>query len=480
MLKHLIIILLYINVVSNSVICVFSMLAQLVEETMNSINESSGERYDWRKTHEPERPYLHQYHLTLVDKIFLCRKPNPEKGAQVNVICTFARALERIRKVDNMTRGIPKIMYLVGWQFEGHDSKYPAWSEVNKHLKRPEDKTALDSLRWLIREARNYHTTVSLHINMNDAYENSPLWQVYKEKGIIAGKGGVWDGEQSYLISHTRELDSGLAQKRIDGLLDMLPLKEAGTVHIDAFWIVDDDREAELAAMRKIVRYWRDKGVDVTTEGIVQPDLDNGLMGLVPMVWHINSAGWNRGDEFTEADYMEIPASLFCGGEDHSHRSLLFGTNMIGEGIPNDQIHNYLPGFCLKTLPWQYLNRHERLQLIQEGEVNEVRFSDNLTSRVVQGKTLIKHGDVIIRDGNDVFVPALWKEDREIIAFSANGYSQRRWKLPSSFHALNSLYVHEITVDGLRFLQEVPIINGDVTMSLGQNQAVSLLPARKA
>jgi len=242
---------------------------------------------------------------------------------------------------------------------------------------------------------------------------------------------------------------------------------------------VDDDREAELAAMRKIVRYWRDKGVDVTTEGIVQPDFDNGLMGLVPMVWHINSAGWNRGDEFTEADYMEIPASLFCGGEDHSHRALLFGTNMIGEGIPNDQIHNYLPGFCLKTLPWQYLNRHERQQLVQEGEVEEVRFSDNLTSRVIQGKTLIKHGDVIIRDGNDVFVPALWNEDREIIAFSANGYSQRRWKLPSSFHTLNSVYIHEITIDGLRFLQEVPIVNGTVTMSLGQNQAVSLLPRRK-
>ena len=111
------------------------------------------------------------------------------------------------------------------------------------------------------------------------------------------------------------------------------------------------DREAELAAMRKIVRYWRDKGVDVTTEGIVQPDFDNGLMGLVPMVWHINLAGWNKGDEFTEADYMEIPASLFCGGEDHSHRALLFGTNMSGEGIPNDQIHEYLPRFCLKTLP---------------------------------------------------------------------------------------------------------------------------------
>ena len=452
------------------------MLAELMEEDMDSIHRSSGGRYDWRKTGEPERPYRHQYHLSLIDKIFLCRKPNPDEGTQVDVRCTFAQALERIRMIDNLTRGIPKIMYLVGWQFEGHDSKYPAWSAINEHLKRPEDETALDSLRWLMREAHKYHTTVSLHINMNDAYENSPLWQQYKEMGVITGKGGIWDGEQSYLISHTRELSSGLAQKRIDGLLDMLPLREAGTVHIDAFWMVDHDKEAELAAMRKIVRYWRDKGVDVTTEGIALPDLDNGLIGLVPMVWHINMAGWNRGDEFAETDYMDIPASLFCGGEDHSCRSLLFGANMIGEDISNDQIHSYLPRFCLKTLPWQYLNHHQRQQLVQEGEVQEVRFSGNLTSSIIQGKPLIKHGNMIIRHGNDVFVPALWKTDMEIIAFSADGYSQRKWDLPSSFHVLDSLYMHDITADCLRFLQETPVVNGTVSISLGQNQAVSLLP----
>ena len=53
-----------------------------------------------------------------------------------------------------------------------------------------------------MREACRYNTTVSLHINMNDAYENSPLWHDYEEMGVITGKGGIWDGEQSYLISH--------------------------------------------------------------------------------------------------------------------------------------------------------------------------------------------------------------------------------------------------------------------------------------
>ena len=49
-----------------------------------------------------------------------------------------------------------------------------------------QDATALKSLRWLIREAKQYNTTVSLHINMTDAYEESPLWDEYVAKDCFA------------------------------------------------------------------------------------------------------------------------------------------------------------------------------------------------------------------------------------------------------------------------------------------------------
>ena len=58
--------------------------------------------------------------------------------------------------------------------------------EVNHRLKRPQDATAPESLKWLMREVRKHHTAVSLHINALDAYEDSPLWQEYLEKDIIA------------------------------------------------------------------------------------------------------------------------------------------------------------------------------------------------------------------------------------------------------------------------------------------------------
>ena len=102
------------------------------------------------------------------------------------VVLDFVQALEIIRKIDNLTLGIPKIIYLVGWQYNGHDSKYPAWGEVNPELKRPQDKTALESMKWLMSEAFKYNTTVSVHINMFDAYDDSPLWDIYIKNDIIA------------------------------------------------------------------------------------------------------------------------------------------------------------------------------------------------------------------------------------------------------------------------------------------------------
>ena len=83
----------------------------------------------------------------------------PVQKGGTKIINTFENALEIIRKADNLSLGVPKIIYLVGWQYNGHDDKYPAFFEVNKELKRPQDKDARASLIWLMTEARKYHTT---------------------------------------------------------------------------------------------------------------------------------------------------------------------------------------------------------------------------------------------------------------------------------------------------------------------------------
>src|SRR2546427_9324255 len=96
--------------------------------------QPSGEYYDWRKSGQPERPWFHKYDQSLVMKIFLAERT--DEGRACKVYLTFEQALEVIERLDRITCGAPKIVYLVGWQYNGHDSKYPAWGGVNHRLKR--------------------------------------------------------------------------------------------------------------------------------------------------------------------------------------------------------------------------------------------------------------------------------------------------------------------------------------------------------
>jgi len=399
--------------------------------------EPSGEYYDWTITGKPERPWLLPYHQMLVYKVMNCIKD--AQGNMKEVYLTFEQTLDAVRKMYNMTCGIPQVLYLTGWQYEGHDSKYPSWAEVNRHLKRPENKTALESLRWLMREATKYNALVSLHINMFDAYPESPLWDLYVEKDIIAkdkeGKvipGKEWSGMASYQISYTQEWKLGLAQKRIDGLLDMLPeLKESKTIHIDAFLGVRPadqqglispylgyTKEQEAATQRKIYRYWRDRGIDVTSEWVIGLRTDR-FVGLQPWAWH-------QGDKVED-----LPDDLYCASPIQLElRAIL--ENPAG----------LLEQFCRKVLPWYYKNN----------------------------KTSAK-GNQRMCDGDDICMPALWKE-MTIIAYSKAGYESKTWELPPDWHDVEKVRLARITLEGPEPVGELPVTDGKIALGMSEEEAL--------
>lgn len=86
--------------------------------------------------------YNYDYSKCMVMKLGMA-VPDLKNEGKSEVRLTFEQALEYIKKIDNITQNITKIYYLVGWQYLGHDDKYPDFFEVNEALKRKEDKTAL-------------------------------------------------------------------------------------------------------------------------------------------------------------------------------------------------------------------------------------------------------------------------------------------------------------------------------------------------
>ena len=403
--------------------------------------------YDWTITCQPERPYMHAYHQTLVMKIALADK---RPGGGCRVVLTFAEALEVIRRLDHITCGIPKIIYLVGWQYNGHDSNYPAWDKVNERLQRPCDATATDSLKWLMAEAFKYNTTVSLHVCMIDASEESSLWQTYLDHDIIAKdkkgnplKGEVFGGwigtdTQSYQISYAREWETGYTQKRIDGLLDMLPIRRAATIHIDAFHSMApgrDDQDTispylgypigrEIQTQRMIFRYFRDRGVDVTAEGGSYWLRRDPFVGLQPMAWHFHGIDG-------------CPVHLYCG------------TPMHAEGdIRNDPdfLNGLIGQFCLKVVPWYYANNSTR-----EKAGNPINASET------------------------IFMPALWAE-RAVVAYSRKGASRADWKLPPGWDEVKQVRLQEISVNGLSDIGTEIVTAGRLAMDMPPMLATWITP----
>ncbi len=449
-------------------------------------------------------PFYRDYHQTLVLKLFLGMEGEPvERLAKEplfqrkhDVICTFEEALEVIRNTDNLTRGIPKIVYLVGWQKGGHDHGYPAWSQVNPRLKRAQDVDATQSLRWLIREGRKFNTTVSLHINMVDAYKQSPLWDEYVAKDCFAREssgelrvgGAAMKGEEIYNVVYPKEWEAGLAQRRIDGLIRLLPeLKEGHTIHVDVFIAQRENGQAispwhakpenggltpdkYVETQRKIFKYWRERGFDVTGEGIfwAHPP-GEGFTGLQSMSW------WYPSDFSYQ---MQIPEYLMARGRTHrdGDGDFRFASSMHGEEIyqkDKDNLPGFLGMFCRTTLPWYYLSRLERSTF----ENNALQYSGGVVARTEAGTNIIRKGAFVLRENDNLFVPALWRQ-REVIAYSKTGYQEKPWELPADWSSVKKVDLYKITMAGCVLLKSgVTVANSKLVLSLGADEAVSIVPA---
>jgi Endo-alpha-N-acetylgalactosaminidase len=440
------------------------------------------------------RPFFREYHQTLTLKLFLGQRGLILEGRDATILVNFEEALAIIKKVDVLTLGIPKIIYLVGWQEGGHDWNYPDWSQVNSALKLPAHQSALQSLRWLINEARRYNTTVSLHINMFDAYQSSPLWHEYLQKDVIArdADGTLFDrnetfhGEKVYCISYTREWREGLAQRRIDQLLDLIPeLVDGHTIHIDAFhsnwqgqpispWHTKPENggiteQFEVETQRLIFKRWQARGLDVTGEAITFFRSDP-FIGLQPMAWW-----YDAGQKFR----LKIPESLYTMGRStrQGEGDPRFGESMHGEDLflhDKEQLSGFLGTFCRTTLVWYTLNRLERIELSQE----RLYYSDGVVAGNFDGTEMIRRGEFILRWNDDVFVPILWHEGRnkKIMAYSRHGYVGRRWRLPDDWRDVGSVDVYSINLEGYPLLgKHISVTDNQMELSLDPDQAVFIV-----
>ena len=441
--------------------------------------------------------YWNDYTQSFVTKIFLKAKTRPQ------VSTTMDQARDIIRRTWEVSGGIHQIIYLVGWQYDGHDSKYPSWDRVGDQCKSSWSDDPLTSLRMLMREVREkYNCDLSLHLNMTDAHEDSPHWQFYVDNKLLCydknGKSPVVGGAYKWhSISLAKEWRAGVSQKRIDALLAMIPeLKDSRSVHIDAFYAhaspldgltIEDDKNA----IKAITDYWHKRGIDVTGEFLTSLD----MVGYFPMVYHFN---------LDESQRLRFPVEVLAPGDDvwnvrkerdyYGSRKPIHGPvhtspasgclyeEAWGRGCFCDMGAGHLGRGALlgplfrNTFLFTWYNHHPLKRHVvtatdytverEGGVVANVRLSDSRLTVTENGRTVV--------DGGDYFLDETWGGG-VILAYSTTGCN-RDFSLPQGWADCTALV-------GTSFPSGKPItlpVSGKkVHLTLARNESLVLKRLRQ-
>lgn len=450
--------------------------------------------------------FNYDYSKILWMKMFLA-KPDFENNTS-EVLINFEQASEIIKRIDNITQGIEKIIYLVGWQGLGHDDLYPEMNVINPYLKRECDATAKDSLLWLIAEAKKCNTVISYHGNVADAYKASPTHEEFvKESAVLKHPDGtpavieIFNGRDAYKTSYKQFWESGLFKKIIDDFCEAVPVKEAGTVHLDNFCIAENmfprtDVEQQNEARNKMLDYVMSLGIDVTSEytyrelllradaekhpvrkyyAQYQDNLPVGdwrdaplhTLGRIPAVWWMSN--------MTIDDCINIQPEEFSGYLNDSVLKTVFYGTMHGEDIwMNNGIDSevwvplFIREFCTHHIPYIYLNRYKRLSY-KEDDGNYIVTFDGGVESTGRIKTITRNG-IVLKNGNDVILP-LTQDDMTFVAYSENG-KDGEWNIPDA--PFSKAAVYNITEYGNEYIGDVTVTDKKILLSLSAGQAVAV------
>jgi len=361
-------------------------------------------------------------------KIYCCEPGGP-------VTTTFAQAEEIIERVHRYTDGLPQIAYLVGWQYDGHDTGYPSIDKVNGKLGTREELWQLHR-----RAKEQLNTTLSYHINLDDSYPNHPGWDesvIGRDRDGSLMRWEEFHGEQSYHITHTKDVESGKVFDRLNAMMREVPVE--GSIHIDAFrdmnWSWEPDGfigpiEELECGVKPIVEFFRSRGIDVTIEsmdsqgaewcGIVSGILHVGRPIDLPQLRHGKMLYGGRG----------WPPSLWNWGLGSSINWDVVYTEDGKDFYASGAWEQLLDGIYLGTLLYHFYLEREMTAAHIDDESARLVFSDGAETFVKRdsSRLLVTLGDVVIADNYDRFIP----RGNSIYAYSRDG-SHKSWVLPPQF-----------------------------------------------
>ena len=407
---------------------------------------------------------------------------NAEKDR--GVLTTFKETLEIIRQIHHVTGGVPQIAYLIGWQFDGHDTGYPSLNRVNPKLAENPER-AEEELRELVRRAKEeYDCIVSYHINLDDAYVDAPDWDPAILSRDPDGADRLWldtPKQRAYHICHTKDVESGQVFRRIDDFLKAVPVER--TVQVDAFRNTNASWEADgsyigpleelVCGMKPILSYFRDRGIDVSTEGLNGMPIEDS--GVFSAYWHYSPSLLYHG-KIVGGGSVDMNAVAWGKGASFDSDVLYRGepTRLLGEQfLANDfesKWDQVVDIIYLGSMLYQFYLEREMAEWREDGRRIYIRYSDGATVVIdkAEERLTVRWGRVTVASDGERFVPI---GDR-IYSYSQGG-SDREWTLPEDWRSA-SFAAYRMSGEGRELTAEYPAGTESVRLRLEPHVPVIL------
>lgn len=377
---------------------------------------------------------------------------------------TLDDALDIIKHINRLTGGARQIVYLVGWQHNGHDTGYPDTAVFNERV------GSVERFKKLIQEAKQLNAIVSVHDNYHDAYAKSPSW----DDNIIArnsdgelAKGGIWNGGQAFIISPTAYLQK--AQERARKTISMLGIEK--TIHLDV--LTDDPdridynpaspagRQKNVSAKLALISTFNQQGVDVTSEILTSP-----FVGRMSHFWLVENRPFTyySAEESIPLVPMIFHGKVTAGGGNHSGEDmlnlLLHGWTFSADFSSTTKDQEILDDYYLVTLPWSSLATLEISGYDKNGSVERVNYAKGTYVEIDRSKgsyTVVKDGVTIAANySTNVTMP-----DGTIMFYSRDG-GKFKIDVPASWTDRTKLKVLQLVQSDT---SNYSFVNGKLTVN---------------
>lgn len=294
---------------------------------------------------------------------------------------TVEEVLDYMEKIDNLTRGIPKIAVLVGYQEGGHDWQYPAMTPLNSKIISTEhpEWDGPTCIRYIMEASKKFNTKCTVHTNFIEAYEDSPWYPYYKENKLVTEKQN-WvspHGTSYFLDMEAAFRDPNGHRRHIAELLKELPeIIETGVLYADANFVG--------GGIYNDIVSWVKNTYDVDLIGEFGPIAQYGYVTL-GMSW-----SWAELSDASQHP-MKVPAYIVAGGEGSAAVNAIPSNTEIGifgGSIQMETTADLQPSYAASrfnalTLPYFFLNT--KLRKSYDKQYKYAEFSDNIVSMVYSG-----------------------------------------------------------------------------------------------